>query len=140
MADVENATATDLTGILSILNDMQEAFRTFGDRLERMEARAEQVEARIGRLETRAMASETNAIARGLNGAIIHPDLPLHALRAPATNTMIPIFPATSADIGNMDSPTIDQVLAALCQPAIGSLAEKRKRLKHTIGVVLEVL
>ncbi|KLU90776.1 hypothetical protein MAPG_10627 [Magnaporthiopsis poae ATCC 64411] len=118
--------AQQLDDIRGMLRAMQQDMLEFRGRLER--------------IETRVIASDSNAIARVLNSILTRPDDTLHPLRALATNENIPDFPRTREDIDSMNADTLETMLRALDQPLGGELLEKRRRLKHAIGIVLESL
>ncbi|KLU82724.1 hypothetical protein MAPG_01793 [Magnaporthiopsis poae ATCC 64411] len=89
----------------------------------------------LQQLEKRVRTSDSNSIARGFNHKVALPDAELYPLRAPGTGNVIPNFPKLHGDIDRMDANTLVGVLEALEQPATGVVAEKKKRLKHAIGV-----
>jgi len=105
--------------------------------------------------------SESNAMARLVNSMVTRPEQPLTALKAVVTNTEIEGFPETLHAIQNMTGTLclhillphlpgsrgrsltvragtqLNLVLTALGQAVEGTVAEKKRRLKITVGIVV---
>jgi hypothetical protein len=74
-------------------------------------------------------------MARLNNTVIRNADYPLHPLRSTTTNSEVPGFPATVAELTTMTNAEIDPVLAAFDLPTGGGVVAKRQRLKFYIGL-----
>ncbi|KAI3317907.1 hypothetical protein HD806DRAFT_355443 [Xylariaceae sp. AK1471] len=96
----------------------------------------DQILRQMHQTEARQIAMEANTIARGMNNRVRGLDEPLEPLVA-VTNEEIEGFPQTPADIDLLPVSRINELLTLLGQPVRGPEAEKRRRLKISVGFVL---
>jgi hypothetical protein len=90
---------------------------------------------RILTLSTNRLCSEHNSLARIENSVVKKRTAPLTVFRDYTTNTDIPEFPATPADLENMRAVTLDPILKALDLSLHGDIGERQRRLGHYIGL-----
>jgi hypothetical protein len=79
--------------------------------------------------------SEHNSIARIENSSVKKSTAALTVFRDYTTNTDIPGFPATPADLENMRAVTLDPILRSLNLSPLGDIGDRRRRLGHYIGL-----
>ncbi|MCJ1361093.1 hypothetical protein MMC16_000190 [Acarospora aff. strigata] len=89
-------------------------------------------------LSIRMDSIDRNGTARHFNAAITHVDTPLHPL-VNASNEAVPNFPDTLRELSNLQSNALTELLRALGQAGGGTVGDKRRRLKHYIGVVIDL-
>ncbi|KLU92944.1 hypothetical protein MAPG_11892 [Magnaporthiopsis poae ATCC 64411] len=129
-----------LAAIQRTLHEMNGRLNLIGGGLVKIDERLDLIEDKLDLVETRQLASTANTVARGLNSAVQHLDRPLHPLRNLKTGQAIPEFPKRLEKIDSMSGPALGNVLRALEQPTNGTLAEKKRRLKVAIGVVMQAV
>jgi hypothetical protein len=79
--------------------------------------------------------SDYNGLARLNNTVMRNPDHSLCPLRSTTTNSEVPGFPDTAAELATMAAAELDPVLAAFGLPTGGGVVAKRQRLKFYIGL-----
>ncbi|RMY32399.1 hypothetical protein D0866_06637 [Hortaea werneckii] len=105
------------------------------DTLNRVNERLDRIEQNLENITARMSASNHNSVARTQNSLLSGPDDAITPLQNPSTNEDIPQFPATPRAIDQLQTRTIDPLLAALELATSGTLPNKKERMRIAIGL-----
>ncbi|KJZ77337.1 hypothetical protein HIM_03061 [Hirsutella minnesotensis 3608] len=118
---------------------MMQMMQALMDRFDRLEQNMRRgfvnVGERIDALDQRVVASNKNLVARIQNSVVNHRAVDLAPLCNAVTGQHIEGFPRTLGDLESLNIRQVDALLQELDEPVQGTADDRRRRLKHTIGL-----